>query len=195
MRLSSSAPIKANSLNNHGADEKSSAPFLTMKMIEFQKRISEATKPIVVDFWASWCVPCRMTKPILEKLAREYNDKIEFMPIDADTSREVLEHFKVIDIPTVLTLHNGKVNGRVTGAQNEASYRAMFEALADGKEVKIPMTSFDRMLRLGAGMLFAAVGFSTGNWLVLGIGGVIAFLGIYDRCPIWRALTNMLRRA
>jgi hypothetical protein len=50
------------------------------------------------------------------------------------------------------------------------------------------------MLRLGAGMLLAAVGFSTGNWLVLGIGGVIAFLGIYDRCPIWRALTNMLRR-
>jgi thioredoxin 1 len=172
----------------------SSAPFLIMNITEFQKRIFEADKPIVVDFWANWCVPCKLTKPILEKLAKEYNDKIEFMPIDADTSREVLEQFQVIGIPTVLTLRNGKVVGRVTGAQNEAGYRAMFEALAEGKEVKIPIAPFDRMLRLGAGMLLAAVGFSTGNWLVLGIGGIIAFLGIYDRCPIWRALTGMLQR-
>jgi thioredoxin 1 len=171
----------------------SSAPFLIMNITEFQKRILEADKPIVVDFWANWCVPCKLTKPILEKLAKEYNDKIEFMPIDADTSREVLEHFQIIGIPTVLTLRNGKVNGRVTGAQSEVNYRAMFDALAEGKEVKIPMTSFDRTLRLGAGALFVAVGISTGNWLVLGIGGIIAFLGIYDRCPIWRALTGMLR--
>jgi thioredoxin 1 len=116
------------------------------------------------------------------------------MLIDADTSREVLEHFQVIGIPTVLTLRNEKVVGRVTGAQNEVNYRAMFEALADGKQVKFTMTSFDRTLRLGAGVLLVVVGFSTGNWLVLGIGGIIAFLGIYDRCPIWKALTGMLQR-
>ncbi len=168
--------------------------FLNMNLLEFQQKVSTADKPIVIDFWANWCVPCKMTKPVLEKLAKEYDDKVEFMPIDADTSREVLEHFKVIGIPTVLTLRNGTVIGRVTGAQSEVNYRAMFEALAEGKEVKIPIAPFDRMLRLGAGMLLAAVGFSTGNWLVLGIGGIIAFLGIYDRCPIWRALTNMLRR-
>ncbi len=168
--------------------------FLNMNLSEFQQKVSTADKPIVIDFWANWCMPCKMTKPILEKLAKEYDDKVEFMPIDADTSREVLEHFNVIGIPTVLTLRNGKVNSRVTGTQSEVNYRAMFEALAEGKEVKIPIAPFDRMLRLGAGMLLAAVGFSTGNWLVLGIGGIIAFLGIYDRCPIWRALTNMLRR-
>lgn len=167
--------------------------FLNMNLLEFQQKVSTADKPIVIDFWASWCVPCKMTKPVLEKLAREHNDRVEFLPIDADTSREVLEHFQVIGIPTVLTLRNGKVTGRVTGAQNEASYRAMFEGLAEGKEVKIPIAPFDRMLRLGAGALLATVGMSTGNWLVLSIGGIIAFLGIYDRCPIWRALTGMLR--
>jgi len=172
----------------------SSAPLLTMNITEFQKRISEADKPIVIDFWASWCVPCKITKPVLEKLAREYNDKVEFLPIDADTSREVLEHFQVIGIPTVLTLRNGKVVGRVTGAQSEVNYRAMFEGLAEGRKVKIPVAPFDRILRLGAGALLVTIGFSTGNWLVLGIGGIIAFLGIYDRCPIWRALTGMLRR-
>ena len=98
-----------------------------MNITEFQKRILEADKPIVVDFWANWCVPCKLTKPILEKLAKEYNDKIEFMPIEADTSREVLEQFQVIGIPTMLTLRNGKVVGRVTGAQSKFNYRAMFE--------------------------------------------------------------------
>jgi thioredoxin len=147
-----------------------------------------------VDFWAPWCMPCKMTKPILEKLAKEYGEKIEFLPIDADVSEDVLEHFKVIGIPTVLTIRGGEVVGRVTGAQNEAGYRSMFEALAEGREVKVPMSAFDRMLRLGAGALLVMVGMSTSNWLVLGIGGIVAFLGVYDRCPIWRALTGLLER-
>jgi hypothetical protein len=65
--------------------------------------------------------------------------------------------------------------------------------LAQGKEVKVSMTQFDRMLRLGAGGLFIMVGVSTGSWLVAGIGGILAFLGIYDRCPIWNALTGMFQ--
>jgi thioredoxin 1 len=162
-----------------------------MNLTQFQQKVSSTDKPIVVDFWAPWCMPCKVTKPILEKLAREYGEKVEFLPIDADISRDVLEHFKVIGIPTVLTIRGGEVVGRVTGAQNEAGYRAMFEALAEGREVKIPVSAFDRMLRLGAGALLVMVGISTSNWLVLGIGGVVAFMGVYDRCPIWRALTGL----
>jgi thioredoxin 1 len=162
-----------------------------MNLTQFQQKVSSADKPIVVDFWAPWCMPCKVTKPILEKLGKEYGEKVEFLPIDADISRDVLEHFKVIGIPTVLTIRDGEVVGRVTGAQNEAGYRAMFEALAEGREVKIPVSAFDRMLRLGAGALLVMVGISTSNWLVLGIGGVVAFMGVYDRCPIWRALTGL----
>lgn len=135
-----------------------------------------------------------MTKPVLEKLGKEYAEKVEFMPINADDSREVLEKFKIFGIPTVITLRDGKEVGRVTGAQNEASYRAMFEALAEGKEVKVPLTQFDRMLRLGAGAAFVIIGVSNSNWLVAGIGGIIAFMGIYDRCPIWQAITGMFKR-
>ena len=164
-----------------------------MNLSEFQQKVSKADKPVVIDFWAPWCMPCKMTKPILEKLAKEYSDTVEFMPIGADTSRDVLEHFQVIGIPTVLTLRDGKLIGRVTGAQNESAYRAMFDALANGREVKIPMSSFDRTLRLGAGALLVVVGFSAGSWLAAGIGGIVAFLGVYDRCPIWRAITGMLR--
>lgn len=163
-----------------------------MNLTQFQQKVASADKPIIVDFWANWCMPCKVTKPILEKLAKEYGDKVEFLPIDADQSRDVLEHFKVIGIPTVLTIRGGEVVGRVTGAQNEAGYRSMFEALAEGREVKVPMSAFDRMLRLGAGVLLVMVGISTSNWLVLGIGGIVAFLGVYDRCPIWRALTGLI---
>jgi len=165
-----------------------------MNITEFQQRISEADNPVVVDFWANWCVPCKMTKPVLEKLAKEYSDKIEFMPIDADASHDVLKQFNVISIPTVLTIHNGEVAARITGAQNEASYRVMFESLIEGREVKVPVSSLDRMVRLGAGALTVIFGMSSSNWLIVGVGGIIAFLGVYDRCPIWRALTGMFKR-
>lgn len=164
-----------------------------MNIQEFQEKLDSAGKPIVVDFWASWCGPCMMTKPILDKLGKEYAEDVEFLPINADNSQEVLEKYRVFGIPTVLAIQNGKVVARVTGAQNEAGYRAMFESLARGKEVKIPMTQFDRMLRLGAGGLFIILGVTNGNWLVAGIGGILAFLGIYDRCPIWNALAGMFK--
>lgn len=135
-----------------------------------------------------------MTKPILDKLGKEYAGDVEFLPINADTSREVLEKYRVFGIPTVLAIQNGREVARMTGAQNEAGYRAVFESLANGREVKIPMSQFDRMLRLGAGGLFMMIGISNGNWLVVGIGGILAFMGIYDRCPIWNALTRMFQR-
>lgn len=166
-----------------------------MKPAQFQQKIMKSGKPVVVDFWAPWCMPCRMTKPILEKLAAEYDAQVDFLAINADDSRELLEQFRVIGIPTVLALRDGQVVGRVTGAQQEAGYRAMFAALAEDKEVKIPISTFDRTLRLGAGFILLLIGFMTGNWLVVALGAIVAFWGFYDRCPLWNALTRMLRQA
>ncbi|MFM8368129.1 MAG: thioredoxin [Chloroflexota bacterium] len=165
-----------------------------MNAQEFQQKLDNTEKPIVVDFWATWCGPCMMTKPILDKLGKEYAEDVEFLPVNADDSRDVLGNYHILGIPTVIAFKNGKEVARVTGAQNEAGYRAIFDSLSKGQEVKIPMTQFDRMLRLGAGGLLLMYGVSNSNWFVVGIGAIIAFLGIYDRCPIWNALTRTFQR-
>ncbi|MBK8781427.1 MAG: DUF2892 domain-containing protein [Anaerolineales bacterium] len=165
-----------------------------MNTSEFQQKISASSELIVIDFWAPWCRPCMVTKPILEKLAKEYAGKVEFLPINADDSREILEQFRIFGIPTVISLRNGKEAGRITGAQNETNYRAVFEALSTGREMQTSLTQFDRMLRLGAGALFIMVAISTHNWIAGGIGSVIFFMGIYDRCPIWKAVTGFFKR-
>jgi thioredoxin 1 len=165
-----------------------------MNASEFQQKVSAASKPIVLDFWAPWCGPCVATKPILEKLAKEYAGTVEFLQINADDSREILEQFRILGIPTVITLRNGKVAGRITGAQSETNYRAMFEALSEGREIQVSLTQFDRMLRLAAGALFIMIGLSTHNWILGGIGGVVAFTGIHDRCPIWQAIITYFKK-
>ncbi len=135
-----------------------------------------------------------MTKPILESLAREYAGKVEFLPINADDSPEVLKQFGVMGIPTVIAMRGGEVAARITGARNEESYRQVFEALAADKEIQVALNPFDRYLRVGGGLLIVLVGLATGSWVAAAAGAGIAFLGVYDRCPIWKALMGFLKR-
>ncbi|MEW6403738.1 MAG: thioredoxin family protein [Chloroflexota bacterium] len=165
-----------------------------MDLAQFQQKVSTSTKPLVIDFWAAWCAPCRVTKPILEKLAQEFAEDVEFLAINADESQDILRSLKIFGIPTVVTYRGAKEVVRVVGAQTEGNYHGMFTALAEGKEVRVPLSMLDRMIRLGLGLFFLMLGFSNGNWLVAAIGGVVAFMGMYDRCPIWRAITGSLAR-
>lgn len=135
-------------------------------------------------------MPCKVTKPILEKLGNEFAGKVEFLPVNADNSKELLERFKIFGIPTVIAFRDGEEVARMTGAQNESNYRSVFDSLAQGKEIRISMALFDRLLRLGAGGFLTWLGFTNGSWVLVGAGAILAFLGVYDRCPIWNALTR-----
>jgi len=165
-----------------------------MQPTAFKERITQAAKPVVVDFWAPWCAPCRLTKPTLEKLAAQYAGRVEFIAINVDEAGELAQQLGILGIPTLLIFHNGVETSRIAGAQNESRYAALFEASAKGETLKLTLPVFDRLLRLGAAALLLAVGVATGNWLVVGLGGLIAFLGVYDRCPVWRALSGALKR-
>jgi thioredoxin 1 len=164
-----------------------------MNLAEFQQKTLSSQKPIVIDFWAPWCVPCRATKPTLDKLASEFVKEVEFLPINADESQEVMRALKIYGIPTVLTFRDGKEVARVAGAQTQSNYRLIFDSLATGREIKVPLTQFARLFRLGMGAVFVITGLSTSSWILGGIGAVIAFTGIYDRCPIWKAITGLFK--
>jgi thioredoxin 1 len=164
-----------------------------MNLSDFQHKVENSEIPCVVDFWAPWCVPCRTTKPILEALAEEFEERVEFIAINADESREILAQYRVLGIPTVLTFQEGRLIGRVTGAQNQANYRRLFEAALEGAAPQLPLAPFDRFLRLGAGVLLIGAGLFTDTWWLAFLGGVLAFLGVYDRCPVWQAFKARLR--
>jgi hypothetical protein len=94
----------------------------------------------------------------------------------------------------VLAFQHGSAVARLSGTQPEAGYRQLFEALAEGKEVKIEMAPIDRLFRLVTGALLVFFGLSSNLWWLTAGGAIIAFMGIHDRCPVWQAITARLQR-
>ena len=84
---------------------------------EFEEKVLKSSTPVVVDFWAPWCGPCRMVAPILDELATEYGDKIVIAKVNTDENSEWAQNFQVQGIPTMLFVANGKVVHRTTDSQ------------------------------------------------------------------------------
>ncbi len=171
-------------------------PVFCMDSQAFFEKLKQNPRPVVVDLWAPWCGPCKMVKPILEKLAQEYDGRVDLWQINADDNQELLQHLKVYGIPTLIVYRDGKETLRQVGAKPASALKILFETLATGgAPAPAGLSNMDRLIRLGAGLAIVALSWTTqANWLLLIIGGVLMFSAIYDRCPIWRALTSQLKK-
>lgn len=166
-----------------------------MNKAEFQKRLDENPRPIIVDLWAPWCAPCRAMEPAFKQVSQKYNGQVDVLKINADESPDVLKALRVLGIPTVIGFANGKEILRRTGLQSAAALDIIFDAtLHQRKPDIIPPAPIDRVFRSVAGLALLTLGWVNNHSLILlAIGAVLLFSAFYDRCPIYRAILPRLK--
>lgn len=85
----------------------------------YQDEVMKSDKPVLLDFWATWCGPCRVTKPIVAKIAEEMKDKLKVVAIDVDKNPRSASRFNVMSIPTMFVIKEGQVKSQMVGGLSE----------------------------------------------------------------------------
>lgn len=106
-----------------------SAHILQLNDSNFDTEINKGATPVLVDFWAPWCGPCRMIAPVLDKIADALAGQALIAKVNVDESPGVASRFRVSSIPTLLFFKNGEVHEQVVGLQSEADLTARLKAL------------------------------------------------------------------
>lgn len=103
----------------------------TITLANFKSQVLESDQPIVLDFWAPWCGPCRAIAPILDSLATTYEGKVKVGKINVDEEGALAQQFQITGIPTLIVFHKGKNQGRLVGFPGRQGMNELFEQLAD----------------------------------------------------------------
>lgn len=91
----------------------------------FEQEVLQSEKPVLVDFWASWCGPCRMLAPVIDELAAE-NDDIKVCKVNVDEEEALAASFGIMSIPTILAFQNGKLINQAVGVQSKQALLQLF---------------------------------------------------------------------
>jgi len=94
----------------------------------FEAEVLKSTEPVLVDFWAEWCMPCKMLTPTIEKLARDYAGKVKVGKLDTDANRDVAMKFAISAIPTVILFKGGQVAQKFVGLRQERDFKEALDA-------------------------------------------------------------------
>ncbi|MBI5044854.1 MAG: thioredoxin [Candidatus Levybacteria bacterium] len=95
----------------------------------FSEEVLKSKEPVVVDFWAPWCTPCRIVGPVVDELAKEFEGKVKVGKLNVDENQQVSGQFNVMSIPTILFFKNGQPVDSVVGAQSKEIIKQKMEKL------------------------------------------------------------------
>ncbi|MDD3413848.1 MAG: thioredoxin [Lachnospiraceae bacterium] len=100
---------------------------LTITKENFEKEVLQSDKPVLLDFWASWCGPCRMVGPIVDQVAKETAETVRVGKINVDEEHELAQTYRVMSIPTLVVIKDGKVVKSAVGAQSRQAILSMLQ--------------------------------------------------------------------
>jgi thioredoxin 1 len=98
---------------------------------EFEQQVLKAEKPVLVDFWATWCKPCTMISPIVDELAEEFEGKINFVKVDIDKNPKTPAQYSVRSIPTLLVFKNGEPVSHIVGLRPKVELKKNLESMLE----------------------------------------------------------------
>lgn len=102
---------------------------VTLTKENFDGEVIKSDLPYLVDFWASWCGPCRMVSPIIDELAEEYEGKIKVGKVNVDEQGELASEHAVVSIPTIMIFRNGKVEQKLVGARSKDDFCDLIDSI------------------------------------------------------------------
>jgi len=102
---------------------------VTVTRSNFDAEVMKSAVPVIADFWAEWCGPCKMIAPVLKDLARDYKDKIKIAKIDVDAEGELAQQFNIVSIPTILVFSKGQVVNQQIGAVPRPALEKMIKEM------------------------------------------------------------------
>ena len=107
-----------------------SPQIVTLTQDNFDAEVLKSTSPVLVDFWAEWCGPCKMIAPVLDELATEYGDKVKIGKVNIDQHQGIAAQYGVRAIPTLLMFSKGQVTEQMVGLRSKRDLKASFDRVA-----------------------------------------------------------------